>query len=60
MVAFDIFYSFLRKNFLEDGFIFQLRWLGQKKLCIEGHPPVPERRDPGICGVGGNRFFKNF
>ena len=53
MVAFDIFDSFSMKHFLEDGFIFQLRWVGQKK-------GKPERGNPGNCGAGGNCFFKNF
>ena len=36
MVAIDIFDSFSRKPSLEDGFIFQLRWVGQKNYVLRG------------------------
>ena len=36
MVAIDIFDSFSRKPSLEDGFIFQLRWVDQKNYVLRG------------------------
>ena len=60
MVAIDIFDSFSRKPSLEDGFIFQLRWVGQKNYVLRGISLWLKGETVAAVVKEGTAFLKNF